>query len=192
MRGTPHVVACEPSRRRFIPAHAGNSALPVCLLAWVAVHPRACGELQYPSVGSTCGNGSSPRMRGTLTHAFGIQPINRFIPAHAGNSRDHIARSGTSAVHPRACGELERGHGEHVQPVGSSPRMRGTRRMGRFDSRPRRFIPAHAGNSVFGAVGWVGLTVHPRACGELKRAVVATLEVDGSSPRMRGTFERLP
>ena len=171
MRGTHDSGNVIGVRDRFIPAHAGNSQGVRLPCTRPTVHPRACGELSIAGLSAGVGCGSSPRMRGTPIPLGRLHLRQRFIPAHAGNSRDHIARSGTSAVHPRACGELERGHGEHVQPVGSSPRMRGTRRMGRFDSRPRRFIPAHAGNS---------------------KTELTDKQIDaGSSPRMRGTLRPL-
>ena len=88
-----------------------------------------------------------------LTAAYASR-LDRFIPAHAGNS--HSTLSGLvrrwATVHPRACGEL--GY-----------------RAGDLDRAQRlRFIPAHAGNSEPYSGSWCGsapATVHPRACGEL-------------------------
>ena len=86
MRGTPVGGSGSNPRHRFIPAHAGNSpASSRHGPAW-PVHPRACGELNRHSVGSTSETGSSPRMRGTLILATNRQSKRRFIPAHAGNS----------------------------------------------------------------------------------------------------------
>ena len=76
-----------------------------------------------------------------------------------------------------------------VQPVtgGSSPRLRGTRN--RYPGRIGcdRFIPASAGNTQVTDFKTRLITVHPRVCGEHRRALLAGLLVGGSSPRLRGT-----
>ena len=53
--------------------------------------------------------------------------------------------------------------------------------------RPRRFIPAPAGNGATSPIPSGATSVHPRACGE--RGVDSQLRVvvSGSSPRLRGT-----
>ena len=72
----------------------------------------------------------------------------------------------------------------------TSPRMRGTReRAGRMD-RPRRFIPAHAGNTRRFSQPRGRTTVHPRACGEHFGTTIWETFAPGSSPRMRGTLKR--
>ena len=65
--------------------------------------------------------------------------------------------------------------------------MRGT--DGRHRHRPagRRFIPAHAGNSLAGSDCPLDWPVHPRACGEQGARHATGAAPGGSSPRMRGT-----
>ena len=65
MRGTDRSAPTRGCRRRFIPAHAGNSSDPRSIDRRLSVHPRACGEqdLLYELVATELG--SSPRMRGT-------------------------------------------------------------------------------------------------------------------------------
>ena len=131
------------------------------------VHPRACGELFSPRFANWAVSGSSPRMRGTpLPPCSGLES-RRFIPAHAGNSKYRWRWVETLPVHPRACGELREHVFGHEPFIGSSPRMRETRYRSQEQRNHRRFIPAHAGNSVR-VSGLVGV-------------------LDGSSPRMRGT-----
>ena len=181
-------------------------------LATMAVHPRACGELNLlksdrftPRVGKLFGEvyrgGSSPRVRGTQRLLPSRQNASRrFIPARAGNSFKHDGMSVSTLrqpVHPRACGELGRPTKALEQP-----------------KLPDRFIPARAGNSAARMTrGPTALSeaVHPRACGELFRKLIApwpaTAAVHpracgelagtvahsrsslaiGSSPRVRGT-----
>ena len=197
---------------RFIPACAGNSAWPDSEAAAETVHPRVCGELLtcWPALG--VGFGSSPRVRGTRRPAA---PPRRPPPVHprvcgelvswaaasasAAGSSPRVRGTRTSprpsrpasTVHPRVCGELPRFGRRPGVSLGSSPRVRGTRVAGARRHRPRRFIPACAGNSR-NAARWMALaTVHPRVCGELGNVYYQSYAQDGSSPRVRGTPDTL-
>ena len=70
---------------------------------------------------------------------------------------------------------------------GSSPRMRGTPPSPARARRPRRFIPAHAGNTDTARRSRRCRPVHPRACGEHGISRARCRCRTGSSPRMRGT-----
>src|SRR5690606_10947982 len=146
MRGTLRARHCRREAIRFIPAHAGNTRSPRAPRHADPVHPRACGEHndQPRELPQPCG--SSPRMRGTHTARRHCLHIERFIPAHAGNTTRSRTRLAPPSVHPRACGEHDAKDLAGVAHRGSSPRMRGTRhaRCTRCCCR----------------------TVHPRACGE--------------------------
>ncbi len=91
----------------------------------------------------------------------------RFIPARAGNA------DGLDLCLTR--------------PLGSSPRVRGTRRMSNPLLTNRRFIPARAGNASRCHFRCWGCTVHPRACGERRWPRGFLRQPGGSSPRVRGT-----
>ncbi len=166
MRGTHLPILAGHWSGRFIPAHAGNtSSLPV-ILPRDAVHPRACGEHGSANAQNWLRDGSSPRMRGTQKLASNVVKSVRFIPAHAGNTGHQIAMQFPATVHPRACGEHSTRPSPSTLYAGSSPRMRGTRKMTLGERIKLRFIPAHAGNTVsINGVSW-HITVHPRACGE--------------------------
>ena len=103
-RGSPEPAGLPP---RFIPAHAGNTERGQLL---------ALGH-----------DGSSPRMRGTLALKRYLRLERRFIPAHAGNTSPSNTATKPISVHPRACGEHYSLYSSSANPVGSSPRMRGTR-----------------------------------------------------------------
>ena len=126
-------------------------------------------------------------MRGTRLHLHLECHLDRFIPAHAGNSLVSGVVPQPDTVHPRACGELYGSPDPTDRGDGSSPRMRGTRLKVLFLVGGHRFIPAHAGNSYRRSVGYGFNSVHPRACGELTDQPSITSSGDGSSPRMRGT-----
>ncbi len=76
--------------------------------------------------------------------------------------------------------------------VGSSPRVRGTRRGCAAAPGVDRFIPACAGNARHAPRARPGRPVHPRVCGERSAAHLRLARVTGSSPRVRGTRARRP
>ncbi len=90
-------------------------------------------------------------------------------------------------VHPRACGEQDAGNTGNTTVYGSSPRMRGTAFQSILRRFGARFIPAHAGNRRFHPRRDRRRSVHPRACGEQRLAILPRATRYGSSPRMRGT-----
>ena len=132
-------------------------------------------------------SGSSPRMRGTPGRRRRENRRLRFIPAHAGNTAADQLRAHRRAVHPRACGEHSRDRAPVLSVDGSSPRMRGTRPRSDAEREARRFIPAHAGNTLDPARRLGSDPVHPRACGEHASTSICSMTLSGSSPRMRGT-----
>ena len=105
MRGTLRGRRPRAVPHRFIPAHAGNTLHFVISSCGSTVHPRACGEHDFPVWLRLWLHGSSPRMRGT-PHLFQLVVlVLRFIPAHAGNTTTKKDGCTDTTVHPRACGE---------------------------------------------------------------------------------------
>ena len=132
-------------------------------------------------------NGSSPRGRGTRGHPGAPPARARFIPARAGNTPPSGCETCPGTVHPRAGGEHRYRYSRDSICAGSSPRGRGTRSRGLSGRARHRFIPARAGNTEIGAqVGFVA-AVHPRAGGEHGAGFKQGRDLDGSSPRGRGT-----
>ena len=169
LRGTPGGRHATTSRRRFIPAPAGNTFSTPTTSASAPVHPRACGEHEIRGP-------PDPRAQ-------------RFIPAPAGNTSAARTAPTRTPVHPRACGE------HFAIPIticasdGSSPRLRGTREEGRVHADADRFIPAPAGNTAASLRFRPASTVHPRACGEHQQMNPLCIIITGSSPRLRGTLQ---
>ena len=110
----------------------------------------------------------------------------RIIPAHAGQTRRSAELRVRTSDHPRACGA----NGVVTMPVtdvdGSSPRMRGKRRIHGHRRHPDRIIPAHAGQTHVGPVSVCNEPDHPRACGANDAEIFSRHCLPGSSPRMRG------
>ena len=126
-------------------------------------------------------------MRGTQPDSVYSEDAVRFIPAYAGNTPIHRRSAGSVPVHPRVCGEHAIAGIAESEVIGSSPRMRGTRRGRKCYRNRSRFIPAYAGNTLMMSSGCGGSTVHPRVCGEHAGDQAYGKRIDGSSPRMRGT-----
>ena len=153
-------------------------------------HPRVCGEHFACHQTSFLVSGSSPRMRGTpvldppCRRRFGI------IPAYAGNTIVAGVSLSCSRDHPRVCGEHGDETQESIEDLGSSPRMRGTRRVVKIVEFRTGIIPAYAGNTRLPRRSCAGLWDHPRVCGEHVFADGHIEDAAGSSPRMRGTRGR--
>ena len=186
-RGTPCASRSRTCHMRFIPARAGNASSACPNQTAEPVHPRAGGERFASSYSRTRVIGSSPRGRGTPPSMRHPAITQRFIPARAGNATASSGRCRRRTVHPRAGGErfaaAPRLHGGG----GSSPRGRGTPQRRSHRRRPRRFIPARAGNAASDRPPVEQIPVHPRAGGERSRRRMASSRTSGSSPRGRGT-----
>ena len=132
--------------------------------------------------------GSSPRMRGTRVHDFGLCHNAGIIPAYAGNTGHLNPTKMIHGDHPRVCGE----HTPQLiipnRHTGSSPRMRGTRIPTTLSTGATGIIPAYAGNTFFLTMLVEPMRDHPRVCGEHTGRTPQTRATWGSSPRMRGTL----
>ena len=187
LRGTCPAEPPPATYCRFIPAPAGNIPFRYRAYSCSTVHPRACGEHRVSATSALTAAGSSPRLRGTSHGRTDGAADNRFIPAPAGNITIIVLAATITPVHPRACGEHQYYHWNQTGVDGSSPRLRGTYRRPVYSERRARFIPAPAGNIENGGLTGPELPVHPRACGEHTRQDESTVEITGSSPRLRGT-----
>ena len=138
-----------PSRcqRRIIPALAGNTSRQARHGPPCQDHPRSRGEYYAILLDPTLFEGSSPLSRGIPARGQRWTPMERIIPALAGNTPRRRARRRGSGDHPRSRGEYERWWEQNGQGIGSSPLSRGIR--GRRSAPPggARIIPALAGNT---------------------------------------------
>ena len=188
-RGTGSRLCAADADHRFIPAWAGNSVPVRPGRQGVPVHPRVGGEQCAEKSGEQSANGSSPRGRGTVALLPEVAPVDRFIPAWAGNSTSGSSRPTPRPVHPRVGGEQARIIPRIFQDLGSSPRGRGTGQVRHDLIVPDRFIPAWAGNRMSCLRKRSAQSVHPRVGGEQMHGVGHLLYCGGSSPRGRGTAE---
>ena len=88
--------------------------------------------------------------------------------------------------HPRVCGEHQNNILQTHGCLGSSPRMRGARRVPARREGVGGIIPAYAGSTSLRFPPCVYSRDHPRVCGEHSARLIARHVYRGSSPRMRG------
>ena len=130
-------------------------------------------------------------MRGKLDAEVFSRHCCRIIPAHAGQTMVTCRVMALWTDHPRACGANFRHAVISLHDVGSSPRMRGKRRIVDTRHNRLRIIPAHAGQTKSKRVRAFSMPDHPRACGANSCDAASGRIVTGSSPRMRGKHGHL-
>ena len=186
VRGKPGKPLRSSPGPRLIPARAGKTSQE----SWTSfdrpAHPRACGENHSAWQLVEPRRGSSPRVRGKLGgDGHGVQGAG-LIPARAGKTRLRRMAATPLAAHPRACGENSSPRAAPPRRSGSSPRVRGKRRVYRIPRLEFRLIPARAGKTSPSPPETSSSAAHPRACGENPISSTSSISWRGSSPRVRG------
>ena len=116
--------------------------------------------------------------------------MDRFIPAHAGNTPSPYNFCSCLQVHPRSRGEYFPFCLPFDAIAGSSPLTRGIRGKIQQTQRSTRFIPAHAGNTPRSFIFSLLYQVHPRSRGEYYPRCPFLHRSPGSSPLTRGILIR--
>ena len=145
VRGNHIRQARAHTRRRSIPACAGEPLPPRRQRVSGGVYPRVCGGTQQAGYGVRSGQGLSPRVRGNPGRGSSARSRRGSIPACAGEPSPACSTNRLTAVYPRVCGGTgfrRRGTGG---VGGLSPRVRGNRRYNRRPPRAPGSIPACAG-----------------------------------------------
>jgi len=152
------------------------------------VYPRWRGEHadNYWRRGYTCG--LSPLARGTRPQVrCGVAGM-RFIPAGAGNTSRLTHAIEHHPVYPRWRGEHSGEYDTRPRCRGLSPLARGTLILPVLTEQPSRFIPAGAGNTMYGWGHANKVAVYPRWRGEHKFPSRLIANEPGLSPLARGTL----
>ena len=116
-----------------------------------------------------------------------MAPLDRIIPAWAGNTPHESRNRQLGTDHPRVGGEHSTGSNAASTWGGSSPRGRGTLYSCSSSIETLRIIPAWAGNTSAGGLVMLYPPDHPRVGGEHSCAGYTQFGCPGSSPRGRGT-----
>ena len=146
-----------------------------------------CGEHNAFGAWKVEKRGSSPRVRGTLSHPLLAAGGVGIIPACAGNTVIAGFGVGGHWDHPRVCGEHTSLSSGLISVMGSSPRVRGTLHRIERQGAGRGIIPACAGNTRTWDAAARPSRDHPRVCGEHLNCEREPVHTRGSSPRVRGT-----
>ena len=175
-----------PAPGGSIPASAGNPVAAGDNPFPSAVHPRERGESGTPAGIARALEGPSPRARGIQETRSMTRSEPGSIPASAGNPRRWRRRSCSGAVHPRERGESSTAVQRSGAFTGPSPRARGILQRHGPLRRPRRSIPASAGNPSRPGAPARSTRVHPRERGESVQGRNGRELAEGPSPRARG------
>ena len=205
-RGKPWAAAAAYSRRRSIPAWAGETLAANADSARIAVYPRVGGGNVVKAPTDAGKSGLSPRGRGKLARVRAIVSGQGSIPAWAGETAMRNACRPYLRVYPRVGGGNQAKSRHSARARGLSPRGRGKRQRQRRQLTHRRSIPAWAGETPIpppsqGAGGsipaWAGETmagsmstkisaVYPRVGGGNAGTMRWRYGRIGLSPRGRG------
>ena len=186
IRGIPGRAGYAGFAGRNIPAHTGNSKYEGGHQAGATEHPRPYGEFRHMGVAVANDFGTSPPIRGIPFLRRGLLSIARNIPAHTGNSSLCNLKGQNGAEHPRPYGEFMQGNTDTSTGHGTSPPIRGIRRVLTSINATDRNIPAHTGNSANWSSRFVTASEHPRPYGEFSPRQRRRERQRGTSPPIRG------
>ena len=172
----------------IIPAGAGLTGISKLPMWQIRNHPRGCRAHTYDANTSARVWGSSPRVRGSLS--IYLLPLcwRGIIPAGAGLTRSSCRCSVQGRDHPRGCGAHCNTSNLISVLEGSSPRVRGSRKIINTVFPQAGIIPAGAGLTRPSRRLSRNERDHPRGCGAHKMRASRQLSMRGSSPRVRGSL----
>ena len=171
---------------RIIPARAGPTTTRLFSGNGMADHPRSCGANEITRHAQELAPGSSPLVRGQRPHPQRQHRCGRIIPARAGPTSPNQSIVRSRADHPRSCGANDSIHRRAASIHGSSPLVRGQRRIGEHALAALRIIPARAGPTLVMMHPPFSVSDHPRSCGANMTGVACMRCAPGSSPLVRG------
>ena len=145
-----------------------------------------CGGTRLHRLFGVRNRGLSPRVRGNLRVRGVCRDGGGSIPACAGEPMPAGEFACIVTVYPRVCGGTAVRQRCHRKMAGLSPRVRGNPLPGSCFGRPRRSIPACAGEPRRGSGDRARASVYPRVCGGTPVRATSPLSSMGLSPRVRG------
>ena len=186
VRGNQSRQGCRHSRRRSIPACAGEPVGAEGDGLARQVYPRVCGGTSCPATSRPCAAGLSPRVRGNLKPMRSAPDKRGSIPACAGEPVASAGIFNGATVYPRVCGGTIRMAMGERRDRGLSPRVRGNLPPYGLASVLDRSIPACAGEPMQCADVGAYRGVYPRVCGGTIFNDLDQRVMNGLSPRVRG------
>ena len=167
VRGNRQLRSAAPTRRRSIPACAGEPRNHRSLLRVWLVYPRVCGG----------------------TNHCGAAPTRRVYPRVCGGTSVIIGLlDWVWLVYPRVCGGTSNGLTSNCSFTGLSPRVRGNRPGRHLHGDRVGSIPACAGEPSCSWTCRQRAGVYPRVCGGTRCSPMPMRTFGGLSPRVRGNL----
>ncbi len=154
----------------------------------LTVYPRLCGGTHIGDRLRIDVDGLSPPVRGNLGVWGGGGGGFRSIPACAGEPPLIGKPVAGDMVYPRLCGGTHANPHAHANPHGLSPPVRGNPICAHIRRRPRRSIPACAGEPWRQKQRRTPLPVYPRLCGGTLVHWAKEQGLKGLSPPVRGNL----
>ena len=151
--------------RGSIPACAGQPTKMMSIVGIGMVYPRVCGATLAHGIPGRVGRGLSPRVRGNLPSAGGVDANRRSIPACAGQPWLMGFPAEWDEVYPRVCGATYHPPAGLTPIGGLSPRVRGNRLGLALSQASDGSIPACAGQPRSFTMIRIMHWVYPRVCG---------------------------
>ena len=148
-------------------------------------HLRVCGADLIGLLKQKSKHGSSPRVRSRLRESLPSSHSTGIISACAEQTTAPIPSPNSRWDHLRVCGADLLCLGVFDELVGSSPRVRSRHERGFLLAGAVGIISACAEQTMRGRPGRCRIRDHLRVCGADEDAVVKTIPVTGSSPRVR-------
>ena len=148
VRGNRYAVAGVMRGVGSIPACAGEPGAGGAGGERYVVYPRVCGGTQPDIDLADVVKGLSPRVRGNPIQGGIFNDAGRSIPACAGEPMVGLPIITLGKVYPRVCGGTGRRLCRNRGNRGLSPRVRGNPSSIPAAPRPRRSIPACAGEPI--------------------------------------------
>ena len=164
-RGKPDKSFSASSRRRSIPAWAGETPPGSPDANAAAVYPRVGGGNMGRALETLHSHGLSPRGRGKPLDAWTGHRLRRSIPAWAGETQQWVWHWRCRQVYPRVGGGNPSPTKSASSTSGLSPRGRGKPPSRRPPQSGPRSIPAWAGETMIRAARAMLSRVYPRVGG---------------------------
>ncbi|CAH2603741.1 conserved protein of unknown function [Rhodovastum atsumiense] len=174
-------------RSGSIPAWAGEPRHDPSTCCPMRVHPRVGGGAGGSVSPSAVWCGPSPRGRGSPCRGWIRGPRPGSIPAWAGEPACCTAERAWSRVHPRVGGGAQHLARLEADAPGPSPRGRGSRGQRGGRGVAAGSIPAWAGEPSHLCSSQFLSRVHPRVGGGAQDGGGGAVEIQGPSPRGRGS-----
>ena len=112
----------------------------------VTVYPRVCGGTEKVAPFRRQFSGLSPRVRGNPTYLLQSHPLERSIPACAGEPATRQSGRRRGKVYPRVCGGTGKNSPWCDTLYGLSPRVRGTNENDVDKTKEKGLSPRVRGN----------------------------------------------